>query len=87
MAGSNRANLARAFRGTGLKPSSHFLDRLADHRLRKTGMRTLGDVQNLLRNGRRIPQPLRGNTIKITNGVHYIAVNPATKTLITIAPD
>jgi len=87
LAGANRAELERAFSGTGLVPTGHFIDRLADHRLRKSGMTTLADVQALLRNGRQILQADRGNTIKITNGKHYIAINPRTKALITIAPD
>ena len=84
--GANRAKLERAFRGTGLTPSAHFLDQLANHRLRKSGMTSLGDVQRLLRNGRQILQIDRGSTIKITDGIHYIAFNPKTKTLITISP-
>lgn len=77
--------IANAFAGTGLKPSSHFIMRLKHQRTEDLGLHTFGDLESIFKNGQRV-KLADGKLISLQHGNFEIIINSGTGTLVTISP-
>jgi hypothetical protein len=81
---ATHAAIVKAFEGTGLTPTGHFISRIKDARLEGLGLHTFKDLENVLRYGTPVFQD--GGTVAVVYGKLAIIVDPVRKTLVTVQP-
>tara|TARA_R110002072_G_scaffold296411_1_gene468266 strand:+ start:220 stop:723 length:504 start_codon:yes stop_codon:yes gene_type:complete len=74
-------DVEKAFKGSGLKVSNHFVKRIKDTRLWSSGVRTFRDVETILKKGVRT---IDGGELAFTHRGVKIIVDPSTGRLVTI---
>lgn len=74
----------KAFEGTGLSPSGHFIHRLKDPRTADLGVRSFKDVETIIRKGH-IVDAEDGLKAIVHEGM-AIVYNPKTGRLVTLRP-
>ena len=81
---ATHADIVKAFEGTGLNPTGHFIRRIKDVRLERLGLYTFKDLEGIVRYGTPVFQD--GGTVALVFGQMAIILAPIRKTLITIRP-
>lgn len=80
--------IANAFAGSGLRPSSHFIMRVKDLRTQNLGLHTFGDLEAIFRRGEVVAagERARGQLISVRHGIFEVIINADVGTLITLKP-
>ena len=91
LATATHADIVKAFEGTGMIPSNHFIMRLKDVRTSNVGLRTFEDLQQIFRKGtdtfNRVDKITGHSLRQITHGRFNIVYDPVTRRLVTIEPN
>lgn len=77
-------DIAKAFEGTGLTPSGHFITRIKDPRLTGLGLHTFKDLEGTIRYGKPVFQD--GGTVALPYGKIAVILDPVRKVLVTVTP-
>jgi len=81
---ATHADICKAFDGTGLSPSGHFIKRAAEVRTAELGVRTFKDLEAIIRQGK-VMDAGDGLRAIVHEGMAII-FNPKTGVLVTLRP-
>jgi RHS repeat-associated protein len=81
---ATHADIVKAFEGTCLTPTGHFISRIKDPRLTGLGLHNFKDLESVIRYGTPVCQD--GGTVALVYGRLAIIIDPVRKTLVTIQP-